>query len=114
MTPEVLSAGEGFLKSAVAVLETAQQPLIWAGGGAMRADAGPAIATLADLDGTLTQNWAMPQLSIMFSVNIDHSDVNKNYRCDLTLTGDARHVVEALVASLGAGESTSRLPVDPR
>jgi acetolactate synthase-1/2/3 large subunit len=48
----------------------------------------------------MTQNWAMPRPPALIAVNIDHADANKNYRCDLTLLGDARQVAGDLLAAL--------------
>jgi thiamine pyrophosphate-dependent acetolactate synthase large subunit-like protein len=145
------SAGleEADLTPALELLVEAQRPLIWAGGGAMRAGAGEAVGELArrlaapvvttfqsagllgrehpcdvglpphvpevgslwddadlvlsigsDLDGTMTQNWAMPRPPRMLAVNVDAADASKNYRPDMVLVGDARVVTEALAAKL--------------
>jgi thiamine pyrophosphate-dependent acetolactate synthase large subunit-like protein len=134
------------LDRAAALLSGAARPLIWAGGGALRADAGPLVGELAlklnapvlttfmargllapehpcavpahahapevgalwdeadvvlaigsDFDGTNTQNWRMPPPPTLIAVNVDEVDANKSYRCDLTLVGDARAVLEQLV-----------------
>ncbi len=45
---ETVHADSSSLAEAVDLLAGAQRPLIWAGGGAVRADAGPAVAALAE------------------------------------------------------------------
>ncbi|PXY20996.1 thiamine pyrophosphate-binding protein [Prauserella muralis] len=131
------------------VLASAQRPLIWAGGGALRAGAGEAVGALAeqlaapiittfaargivppdhpcrasnpvhtpevgalwdeadvvlavgtDFDGLMTQNWRMPQPPRLIAVNVDAADAAKNYPPDLLLQGDAREVVERLLAGM--------------
>jgi len=137
---------EAALDRASELLAGAARPLIWAGGGALRADAGPLVGELAvklaapvlttfmgrgllspehpcavpgpahapevgalwdeadvvlavgsDFDGSNTQNWRMPPPPTLIAVNVDEADANKSYRCDLTLVGDARAVLERLV-----------------
>ncbi|HYB25276.1 MAG TPA: thiamine pyrophosphate-binding protein [Solirubrobacteraceae bacterium] len=137
---------EAALGRASELLAGAARPLIWAGGGALRADAGPVVGELAvklaapvvttfmgrgllspehpcavpgpahapevgalwdeadvvlaigsDFDGTNTQNWRMPPPPTLIAVNVDEADANKSYRCDLTVTGDARAVLERLI-----------------
>jgi thiamine pyrophosphate-dependent acetolactate synthase large subunit-like protein len=67
----------------------------------------------SDLDGVMTQNWAMPQPPRLVAVNIDPADATKNYRADVVLAGDARTVTEALAGRLpertGGGERSSEL-----
>ena len=141
----------GGIERACELLATAGRPLIWAGGGALRADAGPLVGELArklaapvittymgrgllapdhpcavpgpahapevgalwdeadvvlavgtDFDGTNTQNWQMPAPPTLIAVNVDEADANKSYACDITLVGDARAVVEQLVARVHA------------
>jgi thiamine pyrophosphate-dependent acetolactate synthase large subunit-like protein len=133
------------LEAAATMIGAAYRTLICAGGGALRAGAGEAVAALAeriaapvlttylgkgllppdhpcllpasahlpevgalwdvadlviaigtDFDGTMTQNWAMPEPPRLLAVNIDAADASKSYRPDLTLVGDAREVTEAL------------------
>ena len=142
----VTAIPDGQLDEAAWLLSEAQLPLIWAGGGALRADAGRMIGELAlalaapvittwlsrgllsadhpcavpgpvhaaevgalwdeadvvlaigtDFDGTMTQNWQMPQPPTLISVNVDEAEASKNYASDLTLVGDARGVLEQLV-----------------
>jgi acetolactate synthase-1/2/3 large subunit len=137
------------LERARELLARAERPLIWAGGGALRADAGPLLGQLArklaapvlttymgrgllapdhpclvpgpahspevgalwdeadvvlavgsDLDGTNTQNWRMPAPPTLIAINIDEADASKSYRAELTLVGDARFVLEALVSAV--------------
>ncbi|MBX5470789.1 MAG: thiamine pyrophosphate-binding protein, partial [Thermoleophilaceae bacterium] len=47
-TPELPSPSEEELRRAAALLALAERPLVWAGGGALRAGAGPAVAALAE------------------------------------------------------------------
>lgn len=133
------------LAVALALLEQAERPLVWAGGGALRAQAGPAVGELArrlaapvlttymargllapdhpcavagpphlpevgalwdeadvvlaigsDLDGMMTQNWAMPAPPRLLAINVDAADAAKSYRPDVTLVGDARVLTAAL------------------
>ena len=133
------------LAAAVALLEQAKRPLVWAGGGALRAQAGHAVGQLAarlaapvlttymargllapdhpcavagpphvpevgmlwdeadaviaigsDLDGMMTQNWAMPPPPRLLAINVDAADAAKSYRPDVTLIGDARVLTAAL------------------
>ena len=117
------------LGRAAALLEAAEAPLLWVGGGAVQSGAGPAVAALAerlaapviltyaargllapdhpclvtvpphvpeagglwdeadlvlaigsDLDGMMTQGWAMPAPPRLVAVNVDGHDAGKNYR----------------------------------
>ncbi|WP_186382637.1 thiamine pyrophosphate-binding protein [Amycolatopsis rhizosphaerae] len=140
------------------LLTTARRPLIWAGGGAVRAEAGgvigelatllaaPVITTFAgrgllppthpcaapnpvhapevgalwdeadvvlgigtDFDGLMTQNWLMPQPPKLIAINVDAEDAAKNYPPDVTLVGDAREVVDRLLAGIGPREGLAEL-----
>jgi acetolactate synthase-1/2/3 large subunit len=64
--------------------------------GGLWDDADLVIAIGTDLDGTMTQNWTMPQPPRMLAINIDAADAVKNYRPDMVLVGDARAVSAAL------------------
>ena len=135
------------VERACELLASAERPLIWAGGGALRAGAGrasassrcrlaaPVVTTYmgrgllppdhpcavpgpvhasevgalwdeadvvlaigTDFDGTNTQNWQMPAPPALISINVDEADANKSYASDVTLVGDARAVVEQLLA----------------
>ena len=50
-----------------------------------------------DFDGMMTQNWAMPAPPKLITVNVDPADAGKNYPPDVTLTGDAAAVLDALL-----------------
>ncbi len=138
------------LDRAVELLTAAERPLIWAGGGALRAGAGEPVGELAvrlaapvittymsrgllapdhpcavpgpvhaepvgalwdeadvvlavgsDLDGMMTQNWLMPAPRALIAVNVDAEDAGKNYAIDVMLAGDARQVLEDLLARIG-------------
>lgn len=138
--------GPALIDRTCRLLAGAERPLIWTGGGALRAGAGPAVGELAlrlaapvlttymgrgllppdhpcavpgpaaarevgdlwdeadvvvaigtDFDGTNTQNWQMPAPPALISINVDEADANKSYTSDVTLVGDARAVVEALL-----------------
>ena len=146
------------VERACELLANAERPLIWAGGGALRAGAGPAVGELAlklaapvvttymgrgllppehpcavpgpvhareigdlwddadvvlaigtDFDGTNTQNWQMPEPPALIGVNVDEADANKSYRCDVTLVGDARIVVEELLPRVKPRSGVSEL-----
>lgn len=152
----------GDLDYARGLLAGADRPLIWAGGGAVRAEAGQVVGDLAeklaapvittygargllplshpclaptpvhapevgalwdeadvvlgvgtDFDGLMTQNWQLPRPPKLITVNVDPGDAAKNYRPDIMLTGDARDVVEQMVAGLvprpGFTEMVTRL-----
>jgi thiamine pyrophosphate-dependent acetolactate synthase large subunit-like protein len=140
------TADDAAIGRAAQLLGAAERPLIWAGGGALRAQAGeivgevalrlaapvittymsrgllspdhpclvpgpvhaPAVGALwdeadvvlavgTDFDGMMTQNWLMPRPPTLIAVNIDEADANKNFSADVTLVGDARAVLEALL-----------------
>jgi acetolactate synthase-1/2/3 large subunit len=151
-------AGPQDFAAALALLEGARRPLIWAGGGALRAGAGPAVGELAtrlvapvlttymgrgllppahpcavagppqqpevgalwdeadaviaigtDLDGMMTQNWAMPPPPRLLAINVDRDDAAKNYPPDVTLVGDARTVAASLAERLPARDGLADL-----
>jgi acetolactate synthase-1/2/3 large subunit len=58
------------------------------------------IAVGTDFDGMMTQNWAMPAPPKLITVNVDAADAAKNYPPDVTLTGDAARVLDALLPHL--------------
>ena len=146
------------LDLAADLLTAAARPLIIAGGGAVRADAGEGIARLAegiaapvvttyagkgilpvkhrchapwtlhapqvgalwdeadlvlaigtDLDGTTTQNWALPEPPELVTINVDPRDAAKNYTPRLALVGDAEEVTRRLLARLPSGADTGRV-----
>ena len=149
---------DGDLDAAVGLLEQARCPLVWAGGGALRARAGREVGELAtrlaapvlttymargllapahpcavagpphlpevgalwdeadaviaigsDLDGMMTQNWAMPAPPRMLAINVDAADAAKSYRPDVTLAGDARVLTGALAARVAHREGLAQL-----
>ena len=55
----------------------------------------------SDLDGSMTQNWAMPQPSKLIALNVDRADATKNYRADVVVEGDVRETLPALRRALG-------------
>ncbi len=63
----------------------------------------------SDLDGVMTQNWLMPQPPKLLAINVDAADASKNYRCDLTLVGDAPEVLERLVPLVAGREGLDEL-----
>jgi thiamine pyrophosphate-dependent acetolactate synthase large subunit-like protein len=54
----------------------------------------------SDLDGTNTQNWAMPRPPALLAVNVDPADAAKNYPADVVVTGDVSAVLAALLDGL--------------
>ena len=146
------------VEQACELLARAERPLIWAGGGALRSGAGPAVGELAlklaapvlttymgrgllppehpcavpgpaavrevgdlwdeadvvvgigtDFDGTNTQNWQMPPPPALISINVDEVDANKSYPSDVTLVGDARAVLDALVPRVASRQGLPEL-----
>lgn len=81
--------------------------------GALWDEADAVLAVGTDFDGMMTQNWAMPAPPALVAVNVDAEDASKNYPATVTLTGDARTVLEALVEAVpertDSGEVVSRL-----
>lgn len=153
-SPDPQAVGE-----AGGLLRGANRPLMWVGSGAVRSDAGIAVAALAerlgapvietygargllpldhpcrigvpphveevgrlwdeadvvvavgtDFDGMMTQNWRMPQPAALIAVNVDAADIGKSYAADVALVGDARQVVEALVAQLPVRSAPDAVP----
>jgi thiamine pyrophosphate-dependent acetolactate synthase large subunit-like protein len=68
--------------------------------GALWDEADLVVAIGSDLDGMMTQNWAMPQPKHLVAINVDQQDANKNYEADLVLVGDAAETVAALLPRL--------------
>jgi thiamine pyrophosphate-dependent acetolactate synthase large subunit-like protein len=161
-TPPPGPVDEAALAGAAALIEAARTPLLWVGGGAVQAGAGPAVARLAerlaapviltysarglmppdhpclvtvpphvpeagglwddadlvlaigtDLDGMMTQGWAMPAPPRLVAVNLDGADAAKNYAPDVLVEADAALAVEALAARVperpGLDELAGRL-----
>jgi thiamine pyrophosphate-dependent acetolactate synthase large subunit-like protein len=75
--------------------------------GALWDSADVVVAVGSDLDGMMTQNWAMPAPPRLVVVNVDADDGGKSYRADVLLAGDATAVVSELAARLDPR------PVDP-
>ena len=144
--------GADAVREGAQLLGAARSPLIWAGGGAVRAGAGPAVAALAerlcapvittyagrgllapehpcavpgpvhhpavgalwdradvvvaigsDLDGMMTQNWAMPAPPALVAINVDAADASKNYPATVVIEADARVGAEAWAPRSRAG-----------
>ncbi len=157
-SPPAADASPEDFAAALALLDAARRPLIWAGGGALRAGAGPVVGELAmrlvapvittymgrgllapehpcavagppqlpevgalwdeadaviaigtDLDGMMTQNWAMPPPPRLLAINVDREDAAKNYVPDVTLVGDARTVAASLAERLPARDGLPEL-----
>jgi acetolactate synthase-1/2/3 large subunit len=68
--------------------------------GALWDSADVVVAIGSDLDGMMTQNWALPQPSTLVAINVDPGDAAKNYAPDVLLEGDAREVTSALANAL--------------
>jgi thiamine pyrophosphate-dependent acetolactate synthase large subunit-like protein len=68
--------------------------------GALWDEADLVLAIGSDLDGMNTQNWLQPQPPTLIAINVDAVDAAKNYRVDVMLQGDARVLVERIVAAL--------------
>src|SRR5215207_9143290 len=94
---------EEHMRRAAELLEHSRRPLIWAGGGALQADAGAlwdeadvVLAIGTDLDGMMTQGWKQPQPPHLVTVNVDPVDASKNYLPDVLLEADAAAGAAAL------------------
>jgi thiamine pyrophosphate-dependent acetolactate synthase large subunit-like protein len=57
--------------------------------GALWDEADVVVAAGSDLDGMMTQGWAMPQPPHLLAINVDPEDASKNYLPDLLLEADA-------------------------
>jgi acetolactate synthase-1/2/3 large subunit len=77
--------------------------------GAIWDEADVVLAVGTDFDGMMTQNWLMPRPPALIAVNIDAVDANKNFAADLTLTGDARAVLEGLLPALAERDGLATL-----
>ncbi len=64
--------------------------------GALWDEADVVLSVGSDLDGMMTQNWAMPAPPRLIAINVDEADAGKSYPVELTLVGDARALVERL------------------
>ncbi|SDO54348.1 thiamine pyrophosphate-binding protein [Geodermatophilus sp. DSM 45219] len=63
-------------------------------------DADLVVSVGSDLDGTDTQNWAMPRPPALLAVTVDPADATKNYPADVTVAGDASAVLGHLLDGL--------------
>jgi acetolactate synthase-1/2/3 large subunit len=68
--------------------------------GTLWDEADAVVAIGSDLDGMMTQNWAMPQPPRLVAINIDPADATKNYHADVVLAADARAGAAALAERL--------------
>ena len=162
--PPPAAADAASIARAAALIESAERPLLWVGGGAVQSGAGRAVARLAerlaapviltyaargllppdhpclvevpphvpeggalwdeadlvvaigsDLDGMMTQGWAMPAPPRLVAVNVDAADATKNYEADVVVEADAAAALDALAAQAperpGLGDLAARLAV---
>jgi acetolactate synthase-1/2/3 large subunit len=68
--------------------------------GALWDEADVVLAVGSDLDGMMTQGWAMPQPPHLVALNVDPEDAAKNYLPDQLLEGDAGEGLRLLEAAL--------------
>jgi thiamine pyrophosphate-dependent acetolactate synthase large subunit-like protein len=68
--------------------------------GALWDEADVVLAAGSDLDGMMTQGWAMPQPPHLIAVNVDPEDAAKNYLPDVLVEGDASEGLRLLADSL--------------
>jgi thiamine pyrophosphate-dependent acetolactate synthase large subunit-like protein len=68
--------------------------------GALWDSADVVVVIGSDLDGMMTQNWALPKPPTLIAINVDPVDASKNYEPDVLLASDAREVTAALVDAL--------------
>lgn len=73
---------------------------------ALIAEADLLLAIGTDFDGMMTRNWRMPRPATLVSINIDADALTKNFEPDVGVRGDARAVVDALLAAVPAREPT--------
>jgi thiamine pyrophosphate-dependent acetolactate synthase large subunit-like protein len=64
--------------------------------GALWDEADVVLAVGSDLDGMMTQGWAMPQPPHLIAVNVDPEDAAKNYLPDALVEGDASEALRLL------------------
>src|SRR3954447_21433849 len=77
--------------------------------GALWDEADLVLAIGTDLDGTTTQNWALPEPPRLVAINVDARDAAKNYRPKVALVGDAHEVTSRLLARLPSGADSGRV-----
>jgi thiamine pyrophosphate-dependent acetolactate synthase large subunit-like protein len=83
--------------------------------GALWDEADVVVAVGSDLDGMMTQGWAMPQPPHLIAVNVDPEDAAKNYLPDALVEGDASEGLRLLAEALrprGGLESLARRLAD--
>lgn len=68
------------------------------------ADADLLVGVGTQFDGMTTRNWSMPRPPRLAAINIDATDLTKNYQPDVPLRGDARLALAGLLARLPARE----------
>jgi thiamine pyrophosphate-dependent acetolactate synthase large subunit-like protein len=68
--------------------------------GALWDEADVVLAVGSDLDGMMTQGWAMPQPPHLVALNVDPEDAAKNYLPDQLLEGDAAEGLRLLSEAL--------------
>jgi thiamine pyrophosphate-dependent acetolactate synthase large subunit-like protein len=79
--------------------------------GALWDEADVVVAAGSDLDGMMTQGWAMPQPPHLLAINVDPEDASKNYLPDVLLEADAAEGLRLLADRLkprGGLESLAR------
>ena len=64
--------------------------------GALWDGADLVVAIGSDLDGMMTQGWAMPAPPRLVAINVDRADAEKSYAPDVLIEADARDAVAAL------------------
>ena len=81
--------------------------------GALWDEADLVLAVGSDLDGMMTQGWAMPAPPRLVAINVDGADAAKAYPPDVLIEADAREAVAALAGRLeqrgGLEELAARL-----
>ena len=66
--------------------------------GALWDEADLVLAIGSDLDGMMTQGWAMPAPPRLVAINVDGADASKAYSPDVLIEADAREAVATLAA----------------
>jgi len=72
--------------------------------GALWDQADLVLAVGSDLDGMMTQGWAMPAPPRLVAINVDRADAVKSYTPDVMIEADARDAVTALADRVPARE----------
>jgi thiamine pyrophosphate-dependent acetolactate synthase large subunit-like protein len=63
------------------------------------------LAAGTDFDGMNTRNWKMPFPPALVEINVDAAELGKNYAADVSVLGDARPALAALLALTAPRES---------